>query len=532
MTREPFRRGRYYNILALCFLVIIGTALLYPYRNFQTSLTLDDHGNSLYAFQKTLEGSRPYRDYWWPYGPLMPYYFSFFLGLLGQSIHSVLIGYRVLYFLCGAVFYFILKRFFAPHLALTATAFFWVFNVQLSYTYNHTGGVLAILLVIYQVVSYIKTRKNHYLYVCLGCIFIASLIKINFGPVMLGGFMVALYSINKICGHPAPGHQKHIYFLAIGGIPLLICCTYWFFVQGLPFYAMRQSFLFFDLNPLPGSIWNLVQYPIAHYTRRLYRYHLWWAYVLFLFSAAYILFLRHRKRIPEKLAKEHKAVLITLAVMAFFCLHEYWATGINFKMLWAEPLGFLFVFFIIFLAMTHCPKAIQIVLCILFFGASAQAHIAALYRWQSEKQYINLPRGKIYVANGNSEVEIMTRVTEFLTSNLAPGETFLSVPNMQLYYFLANKNSPVALTEFTVPIPHEQEADIIRKLKTKEIKFVILSNQVYHLKIGRDMPGESPCVLLKNYIESHYRPYAVFGEWVKKEQWTNHDGIMILKRVD
>ena len=60
-------------------LTLIGGILIYfPAHNYQPLLAQGDHGRDLYAFDQTIHGAKPYRDYWWVYGPLMPYYYALF----------------------------------------------------------------------------------------------------------------------------------------------------------------------------------------------------------------------------------------------------------------------------------------------------------------------------------------------------------------------------------------------------------------------------------------------------------------------
>ena len=41
-------------------------------------------------------GKLPYKDFWWVYGPLMPYYYGLFYKIFGMHITSVLLGRAVL----------------------------------------------------------------------------------------------------------------------------------------------------------------------------------------------------------------------------------------------------------------------------------------------------------------------------------------------------------------------------------------------------------------------------------------------------
>ncbi len=82
--------------LLLILLFLAGLLILWPYHNFQEYLAQGDHGRDLYAGQAVLRGETPYKDFWWVYGPFMPYYYAVFLKLFGPAISSILLGYGIL----------------------------------------------------------------------------------------------------------------------------------------------------------------------------------------------------------------------------------------------------------------------------------------------------------------------------------------------------------------------------------------------------------------------------------------------------
>jgi len=59
--------------LFLILTVVCGIILQWPYLDFQPLLAPGDHGHDLYSFQQVYEGKIPYQDFWWVYGPLMPF---------------------------------------------------------------------------------------------------------------------------------------------------------------------------------------------------------------------------------------------------------------------------------------------------------------------------------------------------------------------------------------------------------------------------------------------------------------------------
>jgi hypothetical protein len=64
------------TLLGLTLTGLTGLFLLLPGVQSQPFIATGDHGRDLYAAAAILQGEVPYRDFWWVYGPLMPYYYA------------------------------------------------------------------------------------------------------------------------------------------------------------------------------------------------------------------------------------------------------------------------------------------------------------------------------------------------------------------------------------------------------------------------------------------------------------------------
>src|SRR5208283_3814855 len=91
------------NAKCLILLAVLGAGILItaPYANFQGYLAQGDHGRDLYAAQAVYRGELPYKDFWWVYGPLMPYYYGLFFKIFGVQISSMILGKLLLRILGG-----------------------------------------------------------------------------------------------------------------------------------------------------------------------------------------------------------------------------------------------------------------------------------------------------------------------------------------------------------------------------------------------------------------------------------------------
>ena len=140
----------------LLLTVAAGIVLLWPGLNFQDWLSTGDHGRDLDAAEEVLRGKTVYRDYWWVYGPLMPYYYALFYKIFGIKIQSILIGKFLIKLTAGIFCYRAVSVLFTPLTAMMATLWFWTFQQDFFFTYSHIGGILVVMAVIWCLMNYIK----------------------------------------------------------------------------------------------------------------------------------------------------------------------------------------------------------------------------------------------------------------------------------------------------------------------------------------------------------------------------------------
>ena len=152
--------------------------------NFYPQLSQGDHGRDMYAAQAVLRGGLPYKDFWWVYGPLMPYYYAFFYKFLGGTIGSFLLGKMVLKTVCALFFYLAGTTAMAPSVAFLAAMWLTQSQQDFFFTFNHIGGITAQMAILFLLFSYINTpsrsaNANRYLWLTLPFIIAFCLIKIN-----------------------------------------------------------------------------------------------------------------------------------------------------------------------------------------------------------------------------------------------------------------------------------------------------------------------------------------------------------------
>ena len=118
-----------------------GVFILYPFLDYQSIMATGDHGRDLYAARAALEGRVPYRDYWWVYGPLMPYYYALFFKSLGVHVPALLTGKALLSLVSALLIYgTLLTATVTPLLALIGALWFLVFPPDFFISFGASRG--------------------------------------------------------------------------------------------------------------------------------------------------------------------------------------------------------------------------------------------------------------------------------------------------------------------------------------------------------------------------------------------------------
>ncbi|HOW35428.1 MAG TPA: hypothetical protein PL155_03340 [Candidatus Omnitrophota bacterium] len=479
----------------------------------------------------------PYRDYPWLYGPLMIYYYGLFLKLFGISIHSVLIGQIVVNLFSGSFFYLAMSSVISPAMAFLATVWFWTYNTDFFYTYNHAGGITALLATLYCIFLYIRAPKKSYIYFGLFFVLVFSLIKLNSGLFTLAAFFASLLFIdffNKTSDRRAKRYRY--FFLALLGISI-IGSIYWFFLRGLPLDHIRVCFPYLSsdrpYHAIPG---NLFQIFWRFNTSALFN---GWTNLFFglliIFSTIQTFLLLSGKRLDKTVSDQLRLILIILLVFCVLGLHEFFITGALFTMFWIVPLKFMLMFIFLWFGIKKLPVFIRISLYALILLTAVQQIMGQHQSIQMVKnpyQYMPQEKAKIYVANSVQWLDTVKKTTEYLESHLKDKELFFAIPHDSIYYYLTGRDSPTWQLEFFKfhNISPRQEREIIRQLEEKKVNYVLLSNRCDTKEAGVGTFGTTHCPLLARYIYENFNITATFGNWPHEGGWAWNHGTKILKR--
>jgi len=523
----------------LLLTILISAVFTWPDLNYQDLLSQGDHGRDLYAFDAVTHGKLPYKDFWWVYGPLMPYYYGLFFKIFGVHITSVLLGRALLVVACSAFFYLSAACLVPPGLAFLGAAWFTQSRQEFFFTYNHIGGIAAELVIGWCLLSYIRNPAMRYLWLSLAVDFILGLVKINFGLAGLVGIVLSVLWIDYSKKIILNDQKKKFYWAAGAVIPLGLGIINWLLLHDLPLYAIRQCMPYFgDDQPYHASPLLVIPYYLMQHWLTFIHSPIGVAIGVVLHGctllAVYLL-------ISNKTEKAYRQdVLLALAVIGFFFVlyfHEFLVSGIWYRTYWSLPFLDLFHFVMIAVAFTFILKFLRILIFIFLGGLSLLGIVAHIGSIQSQKQpfrYLSMEQGQIYVGNEPQWTDTVNRVTVFLNSTLKKDEVFFAMPYDCLYYYLTGKASPTRQLIFFdhIKIPPQQEISVIRELEENKISYVLMSSRIISNETGLGVFGKTYCPLLSQYIHDNFTPMVrQGGNWTQPPGWANNHGVLILKRM-
>ncbi len=528
-----------YRITAFLLVPLAGLFLLFHHASFQPFLSQGDHGRDLYAFSQTLHGQMPYKDYWWVYGPLMPYYYALFLKIFGVAIPSILVGKILLTVLSGIFIFFALSLFIPPLFAFMGAMWFWLYQPDFFFTYNHIGGIFCLSAILFALFSYIKKPKTYYLYFALLFIFLLSLIKINFGIASLFVFIV-FYRVYDAINHIAATEgKKKLATIAGFFLPLLIFIIYFLLLYQLPAYEIRQCMPYLSgdqpyhstpQQALFSLAKAILMTPLTNPANFIFS--------LFIIGAiiASIFIIISPKTNPQ----ERKTLVSAFLLLCFFYfvnLHEYMFSGVLYRSYWATPFSTMMLFFFIGYAFSKVSLKIQRLVFGAFFVIIFAQYVHEIDIIREKKipeQFLALNRGRITTSNPENWFSSVSQTADYLKKHIPANETFFALPYDPLYYYLTDKTSPTRQLIFFehINIPAEQEITIIASLEQKHVNYILISNRAFATQEpGLGVFGKTYCPLLGKYLSANFRPIAQFGEWRYEPGWAWNHGTKILKRI-
>jgi len=532
---------------AKCFILLlvagVGIILSVPYVNFQDYLSQGDHGRDLYAAQAVYRGELPYKDFWWVYGPLMPYYYGLFFKIFGTKISSMILGKLLLRVLGGILICLGMMEVSSGITAFLCACWFMLFQQDFFFTYNHLGGIVMVLGVAFCLLSYIRKDSPQAAWGALGFVFTLCLIKVNFGLAALVVSVITVGACDLVRRIPVNTAKKTFYTVALIAIPFLVFIIYWSLLKGLSVMEIRQCLPYkegdqpYSMSPLVAvsNFWKITWHTMSSNWESIT-----WA-IMINASALYCIYLFLRNKLPPA---RRTILALSLGMLCLFCVanfHEYLKSGVLYRSYWSQPLSIMIIFLLIDTALSNIPgKILQLIARIIVFSFLT---FLAVFCWNSllapvnsykiNSQYLSLPRGGVYLTNSSSWITTVEKTTEFLNKTLKPDELFFALPYDCLYYYLTGKKTPTRQLIFFehIKIPPEQERSVIAELEKNRVNYVLLSSRAFaRQELGLGFLGTSYCPMIGKYIQDNFVAIARFGDWTNEPGWAWNHGTLILKR--
>ena len=520
----------------MILIILLGALINWPYQNFQEFLAQGDHGRDLYAAQAVLRGELPYKDFWWVYGPIMPFYYGLFLKIFGMQIPSVLLGKIVLNIASGAFFYLAFSRIFPAVTAGAAALWFMTFHSDFFFTYNHAGGIALMLAAVWAHCGYIKTARLNYAWGALAAVFVLGLIKINFALTTLLMSVAVVAAVDYTHRIRFSLSKKLFYAGALLCLPLAWFGVYAFFLHGLSLTEVRQCLPYLGGDEPYNHMGPLQTLPILaktifhNITSSWVNAALCGLVLLCTGRTLYVL--------AVKKSTDNVKIALLLGYLALFYilnLHEFLKSGVFYRSFWAQPLSIFLMFAVIASATIDLKRWARILLWMsvgLVMVLSNFSNYQRINAYKNGQHFLGGSRGQVYITNDRSWIQTAVLTTRQLQTTLKDDETFFALPYDCLYYYLTSKKSPTRQLIFFdhINITPEQEHKILTELEAKHTGFVLVSSRQSAREHGLGTLGVTYCPFISQYINTKFFAIAKIGDWINEPGWAWNHGTLIFKK--
>lgn len=495
-----------------------------------------DHGRDLQCFARVAGGERPFADFQWIYGPLMPCLYGALFRAFGVSL-AVARGAALVLVLLGAAIAFVVARRFRGALVAHAVAFLIVLWGPPQHTYNHLGLLVFFAAGLGALLSALGPARPGA--TALAATFLAGtlagLVKWSAGLAWIAGCALLLLLRIELAGVEAAARRREAVRVAaaaaVATALLLLAALACF--HGVP--AHRRS-LCLDVLAVHWNAAHSALDDFLVFFRRLGSVlagepgawmDLFQPAVLlpvllagtFLGGAAWALV---RARRPAPWDAEARRTL-GLWVLSLLLAHEFLSIGSVYSLQYLSALPVLLLLAAL-LARARERLAAR------WTGAQARRlHTAAAIAWLAASTlwaagWIGVldkapgvplalaPGGGVRVL-GHHRREEFEAVSAYVAAVTAPREAVAVLPYNGLIGFLADRPSPfyatMVLGGFSWEGPNEQE--LIDALEAGQVRCVVVTHWSMGWAPCLGFLGLSHLRALSAYVERWYQPVAYFG---------------------
>lgn len=501
------------NTKYLYIVLIVVILILYMLSFGKFFLNDGDHGRDLLSFLMTSEGKLPYVDYNWIYGPLMPFYYGLLFKILSPNILIASAGWYFIFTLAIIMFYITVKDSFNPLIAVITTILFVVYHGFFYHTFNHVGGSLVIITILFCFIRFIRTEEIKYLHLTSLCMVVLGLIKFNMLLAMFISCLIVLFLVSK---------KELFRFIPAVIVPLMviyggfILLTSGFSVESIFPYSSKllmaspDPFIVNVLNPLfiaPSiasikNVFILAQYNVL-YSKSAY-------FIVFLISLVTLLFVYKDKK--------QFYIMLFLVIATILTMHEFIMVGTDYSLrMWVLPILLLSVTYSVMYWVEPRLKLRKVVFGIVTYIALF-GFLVNILIYSADFKHLSLDRAKVDVYPA-SFVPFATSITQYIQANTTIKDKVLAIPYNTLYLFLSDRRSPSKQNEFLYlsGVNKKKENRVIEDLKADNTRLILYSNMVSEEGIGTGYFGKTHCKKLAEYITENYTPTDIVPEFFNKE---------------
>ncbi|MEI6438321.1 MAG: hypothetical protein WCO69_06200 [Candidatus Omnitrophota bacterium] len=527
------------STICLWLTFAIGIFFLYPSIDTYNFLATGDHGRDFYAFERTLHGDVPYQDYWWVYGPIMPYYYAVADFVLGVNMVSILSAKALLTLVSGLFIFLTLETLSGGFCALAGAAWFFAFGRDFFFTFNHAGGIACIAVLMYCVARYIATRHDDWLWTGLVTAFILAMVKVNFGIVAIPVVLLTAFLADR--SYDVPFTPKKKFFYLFGGLilPLIIAMVYALFLRGLTWLEIRQCMPYSNADqPMNTLPWLALGDYLTFLKTRFLKLGVDYAFgMLVICSIIASLQVLRSNKLETSQQKAYGLTLVIFGIYIVLNFHEFLKSGVMYRSIWAQPVMIVWMFTVIALGLSQFGRPTRIIIMLLPLTLAA-GQMRLLYnetaRLHNTDHYLTHPRAKVFIRNDSDWITTVEDTAKFIDENIPKNETFLALPYDPIYYYLTGRASPSRMLIFFnhINISPEQERQVIREINAARVNYIVISSRIHSQEPGNGSFGDTYCPTLARYITDRFDPVAKFGNWTDESFWAAHHGTMVMKRKD
>jgi hypothetical protein len=485
-------------------IIIVGIICVIPQILYQPFILQGDHGRDLYIFQLTANGSIPYIDYSTSNGPLMPYYYAFFLRFFGNSIQNVLMGYAILIFAAGFLLYRLARKGMTPIMALLCAFWYWAWRgEEFFYTYNHIGAIASGLAVLLFTIRFFHQPNRRNLLWGIFLSIVTILIRPDIGLAALTGLcLTALLRTNS----SQPASLKS-FFLILSAVSILFIIFFICFFNNVfqPYWSSINWNNFLSNILLLGNIWFIIltqNFLIGGISMILGLY------------ATIGLFQLWKTRHQDSSKIIWSLLKISLLFFILFLMEFLLGTRF-FRWVWVLPIGLLILFYCVQQGLNTINRYFRILFYVLMFSTctifilSQYASILVSYK---KNVRLNVEQTHLYLSTDQKPwVETVEKTCSFLLTHTQPDEPILTIPYDALYCFLTQR--PLAVRNPSM-IGATGEEELIA-IEQKHVRIIIISNRAFshHEEDRFGILGKDYGNKLWSYIQQNYALIAQIGPW-------------------